>query len=141
MDAIPLIKVRDKEVMKFFFDNIITRFGIPKTLVSDNGTQFDSKAYRAFCADFGIKNVYSTPFYPHENSQVEITNKTLLDGIKKRLDKSKGRWTEELQFTVCYRNIELHLEDPPVKFFLLWHMVWMRSFLLRSFFQPSELKH
>ena len=76
--------------------NIITRFGISRTLISDNGTQFDSNLFKGFCQEYGIRNVYSTPAYPQSNGQAEISNKVLLDGIKKRLDRAKGRWAEEL---------------------------------------------
>ena len=36
------------------------KFGVPESLVSDNGLQFDSKVFRKFCNDLGIKNKYST---------------------------------------------------------------------------------
>ena len=34
--------------------------------------------------------------YPHSNGQAEATNKTILNGLKRRLDRAKGRWAEEL---------------------------------------------
>ena len=43
-----------------------------------------------------IRNVYSTPAYPQSNGQAKILNKVILDGLKKRLDRAKGRWAEEL---------------------------------------------
>ena len=76
--------------------NIVTRFGVPNTLISDNGMQFDSRAFRDFCRDLGIINRYSTPAYPQSNGQAEAVNKTILSGLKKRLDSAKGNWAEEL---------------------------------------------
>ena len=76
--------------------NTITRFGIPRSPVSDNGTQFDSKYFKNFCKGLGIRNHYSTLAYPQGNGQAEISNKVILDGLKKRLDKSKEKWVEEL---------------------------------------------
>ena len=69
---------------------------MPNSLVSDNGLQFDSKVFRAFCSNLGIKNKYSTPAYPQSNGQAEAVNKTILNGLKRRLDGAKGRWVEEL---------------------------------------------
>ena len=40
--------------------------------------------------------MYFTPAYPQSNGQVEAVNKTILNGLKKRLDGAKGRWAEEL---------------------------------------------
>ena len=65
-------------------------------LISNNGLQFDSKAFRKYCSDLGIKNRYSTPAYPHGNGQAEAVNKVIVNGLKKRLDNAKGRWVEEL---------------------------------------------
>ena len=76
--------------------NIITRFGVPHTLILDNGLQFDSKAFRRCCGELGIKNRYSTLTYPQGNGQGEATNKTIVSGLKKRLDDAKGRWVDEL---------------------------------------------
>ena len=36
------------------------------------------------------------PAYPQSNGQAEASNKTILDGIKKRLERAKGKWVEEL---------------------------------------------
>ena len=65
-------------------------------MVSDNGTQFDSNFFKNFCQELGIRNVYSTPAYSQSNDQVEISNKVVLDGLKKKLDRAKVRWVEEL---------------------------------------------
>ena len=51
-------------MLKSLWRNIVTRFRVPESLVSDNRLQFDSKAFRKFCSDLGIKNRYSTPAYP-----------------------------------------------------------------------------
>uniref|UniRef100_A0A2N9G491 Uncharacterized protein n=1 Tax=Fagus sylvatica TaxID=28930 RepID=A0A2N9G491_FAGSY len=57
---------------------------------------FTNGPFREFCEQYGIRNHFSTPAYPQANGQAESSNKTLLDGIKKRLEKAKGRWIEEL---------------------------------------------
>jgi transposase InsO family protein len=38
VEAEPLTNIRDKDSIKFVWKNIITRFEIPKTIISDNGT-------------------------------------------------------------------------------------------------------
>ena len=87
---------KDRDVTWFIWKNIVYRFGIPKTIVSDNGPQFDSRVYRDFCQELKIRNLYSTPRYPQSNGQAEASNKTLLTALKKRLDSAKGKWVEEL---------------------------------------------
>jgi transposase InsO family protein len=94
--AEPLTRITNSKSRKFVWKNIITRFGIPRCLISDNGTQFNSGPFREFCSEFGIRNYFSSPAYPQGNGQAESSNKTILNGIKKRLEKAKGRWVEEL---------------------------------------------
>ena len=95
-EAKVLANIRDVDVKKFVWRNIVTRFGVPESLVSDNKLQFDSKAFREFCGSLVIINRYSTPAYPQSNSQVEATNKAVVNGLKKRLESANGRWAEEL---------------------------------------------
>ena len=62
--AEPLANIRDADAKKFIWRNIVKRFGVPRTLISDNGLQFDSKAFRRYCCELGITNRYSTSAYP-----------------------------------------------------------------------------
>ena len=48
--------------------------------------QFDSKVFRKYCSDLGIKNRYSTPAYLQGNGQAEAVNKVIVNGLKNRLD-------------------------------------------------------
>ena len=41
-----LANIRDVDVKKFVWRNIVTRFGVPEVLILDNRLQFDSKAFR-----------------------------------------------------------------------------------------------
>ena len=92
MEVDALANIRDMDVKKFLWKNIVTRFGVPNFLISDNGLQFDSRAFREFCSDLGIKNKYSTPVYPQSNGQAKAVNKIIVNGLKKRLDGAKGKW-------------------------------------------------
>ena len=92
----PLANIRDVDVKRFVWKNIVTRFGVPHVLISDNGLQFDSKIFRKYCGELGITNRYSTPAYPQGKGQAEAVNKVIISGLKKRLDDAKGKWVEEL---------------------------------------------
>ena len=96
VEAKPLANIRDVDAKRFVWKNIVTSFGIPHTLVSDNGLQFDSKVFKRYCCDLGIKNRYSTSAYLQGNGQAEAVNKVIVNGLKKRLDDAKGKWVEEL---------------------------------------------
>ena len=81
------------------------RFDIPRSIVFDNGPQFDSRVYRNFCQELKIKNLYSTPRYPQSNGLAEASNKTLLTALKKQLDSAKGKWVDDLPVALwAYRT-------------------------------------
>ena len=72
------------------------RFGIPKRLVSDNGTQFARQQLGKLCIELGVKQVFASVEHPQTNRQVKSANRVLLRGLKRRLDKAKGTWAEEV---------------------------------------------
>ena len=56
MEAEALATITKARIRSFVWKNIICRFRIPQTIVSDNGQQFDSQGFRDFCSNLGIKN-------------------------------------------------------------------------------------
>ncbi|KAL7597421.1 hypothetical protein Lser_V15G28014 [Lactuca serriola] len=73
---------------------------IPAEIICDNGSQFISKRTRDFCTSWGVKMIMSNPVHPRANGQVESSNKIIVNNLKKRMDKKKGRWAEELPFVL-----------------------------------------
>ena len=102
------MNIKDVDARRFVWKNIVTRFGIPHTLISDNEFQFNSKAFRKYCYDLGIKNRYSIPAYLQRNEQAKAVNKVIVNELKKRLDKAKGRWVEELPHILWTNRITPH---------------------------------
>ncbi|KAL5551203.1 hypothetical protein UlMin_001379 [Ulmus minor] len=83
----------------------LCRFGVPRELVSDHGTQFENEKLQSICDRLGIKKVFSSPAHPKSNGQVEAVNKTIKQTLKKKLEKSKGAWVDELPLVLwSYRT-------------------------------------
>ena len=49
IEADAFSSIKDRDVTRFVWKNIVCRFGIPRSIVSDNGPQFDSRVYQDFC--------------------------------------------------------------------------------------------
>ena len=96
VEAEALATITKARIQNFVWKNIICRFGIPQTIISDNRRQFDSQSFRDFCSGLGNKNQFSSPGHPQANGQPEVMNRTLLKIIKAKLDDAKGAWPEEL---------------------------------------------
>ncbi|XP_077249480.1 uncharacterized protein LOC143889048 [Tasmannia lanceolata] len=85
--------------------NLVRRFGIPRVLITDNGRQFDCRNFRKLCSDLKIEQRFTSVAHPQTNGQTEVTNRILLQGIKKRLDEKAGRWADELYHVLwAYRT-------------------------------------
>ncbi|XP_074323003.1 uncharacterized protein LOC141659957 [Apium graveolens] len=72
------------------------RFGIPVVLFSDNGPQFVGSDFEAYLKELGIKHKRASVAHPQDNGQVEVTNRTILQSLEKRLEESKKTWPDEL---------------------------------------------
>ncbi|VFQ93912.1 unnamed protein product [Cuscuta campestris] len=102
-EAMATITVRQCE--KFVWKNIITRFGAPKIIVTDNCPQFRNPRFTAYLASFGIKHSKASVAYPQGNGQVENANRTIVDGLKKRLGEEGHKWLEALPHTVWAHRV------------------------------------
>ena len=60
-------------------------------IISDNETSYTSKEVATFCAKYKITHRFCTPYYPHDNGQAEISNRTILDDLCKSFNKTKGK--------------------------------------------------
>ncbi|KAK3013466.1 hypothetical protein RJ639_009774 [Escallonia herrerae] len=95
-EAEALATITEKKCEDFLWRAIVYRFGIPRVLVTDNGKQFDNPTFRNFCTNLSIEQRFTSVAHPQTNGQTEVTNRTLLQGIKKKLNGAKGLWVEEL---------------------------------------------
>ena len=83
-----------------FFTDIVYRFGVLNSIITDNGTQFTGKKFLEFCDDHYIRVDWSAVAHPQTNGQVERANGMILQGLKPRifnkLNKFGRRWLTEL---------------------------------------------
>ncbi|XXG88794.1 hypothetical protein AAC387_Pa12g0960 [Persea americana] len=109
VEAEPLSSITELDTKSFMWKNIITRFGIPRTLISDNGTQFDSNLFKSFCQEYGIRNVYSTPAYP----QIRPRSRTKCSSTELKKDSTEPKVDGQRSCRVFYGPTELLQGVPP----------------------------
>ena len=83
-------------VAKFIYEDIITRFGCPLTLISDQGTHFINKTIKTLTDQFQIDHRRSTTYHPQSNGAIEAFNKTLTSGLTKICNAHKDDWDEKI---------------------------------------------
>jgi transposase InsO family protein len=64
-------------VVCFIFDDIITRFGCPKTLMRDKGANFINKTIEALTQKFKVHHQKRMPYHPQENGTIEAFDNIL----------------------------------------------------------------
>jgi hypothetical protein len=96
VEAEPLASLTTQKAWNFLWRSVITRYGILRVLVADNGTQFDSLFFKERCRELGIALHFTSVAHPQANGQAEVTNRTILHGLKTRLTPARGAWADEL---------------------------------------------
>jgi hypothetical protein len=103
--AKPLATITSVTVQKFFWQNIVCRFGVPKAITVDNGTQFDAEALKDFCDQIGTKIHFASVRHPESNGLVERANDIIMTGIMKLIfNQPRGKWPDELIKVVWGHN-------------------------------------
>jgi transposase InsO family protein len=100
VEVIPTKRVTDSVVIDFLEDNILSRFGCPRKIVTDNAQAFKSMAMISFCQKYNIVLGHSTAYYPQGNRLAESSNKSLVNIIKKVLDENKRSWHVHLKYAL-----------------------------------------
>ncbi|KII62948.1 Transposon Ty3-I Gag-Pol polyprotein [Thelohanellus kitauei] len=79
---------------KAFISCVISRFGIPKAIHSDMGTQFESSVFQNICQYLGIKKTRTTPYHPSGNGLVERFNRVIKERIRCLLPTTSSDWDQ-----------------------------------------------
>lgn len=80
----------------FIFENIFSRFGCPKALMSDQGSHLLNSTIHKLTEEFMIHDQQSKPYHPHENGTVETFNKILEQVLTKICNVNKYNWNERV---------------------------------------------
>ncbi|XP_070002300.1 uncharacterized protein [Nicotiana sylvestris] len=81
--------VTKKVVVDFVRDRIVCRFGIPESIITDNGSNLNSDLMKAICDSFRIIHKNSIAYRPQMNGAVEATNKNIKKILRKMVEKHK----------------------------------------------------
>jgi hypothetical protein len=77
-------------------NDVIYQYGAPKELQSDLGSEFIAAVFRETCRLMGVKKIYSTPYRPSTNGQVERTNRTLGSILRLYVNSKHNNWNRLL---------------------------------------------
>jgi hypothetical protein len=99
----PITNLGAEQAVTFFTD-IVYRFEVPNSIITNNGSQFTGRKFLEFCDKFHIRVDWAAVAHPQTNGQVERANCMILQGLKPRIvdrvNKFGRKWFQELPTVV-----------------------------------------
>jgi transposase InsO family protein len=101
----PTTKTCDaRELADILLDSVVSRFGVPKSIVTDRGTLFTSAYWSELCYIARIKKRLSTAFHPQTDGQTERQNQTLIHWLRCYVDEQQSNWANLLPMAEFAHN-------------------------------------
>jgi hypothetical protein len=82
-----------KVVLKFIKHNIFSRFGVPRVIISDNGSHFNNKYMAKLLTSYGVNHKNGTAYHPQTSGQVEVSNRELKRILEKTVSSNLKDWS------------------------------------------------
>ena len=96
VEATTFLKNDANTVVGFLQRNILSRFGTPRTIISDGGSHFSNKVFEKLMNRYGIKHIMSLAYHPQTNGQAEISNTEIKKILEKTVSSSIRDWSLKL---------------------------------------------
>ena len=100
VETVPIRQTIDVIIIEFLISNIMSRFGCPRKIVTNNAKTFTSTKLFKFCSDYNIIMSHSTAYYPQGNGLAKSSSKSLVRIIKNPLEDNKKAWHAKLKFSL-----------------------------------------
>jgi len=119
-EAFAVAKLDTSTFVECLMDGIVSRFGVPERLLSDQGPNFVSALAKAFYETIGVKKLTSAAYHPQTQGLVERFNATLLGMLRMFVDETQSDWDVYLPRVLLAYRTSYHesLGDSP--FFCLF---------------------
>lgn len=106
-ESFPMPNMEAVTVAKLIVEEVITRFGVPSYIHSDQGRQYESKLFQEVCRVLNIKKTRTTPYHPQSDGMVEKFNGTLAKMLSAYVNDNQNDWDEHLPYVMmAYRCAE-----------------------------------
>ena len=96
MEAKAVNTADKKTTARLLFENIFTRFGVPRVLISDRGTHFLNDLIEELTMAYDIDHRKTTPYHPQTNVLAERVNQTIVRILRKTIQDNKRDWDSKL---------------------------------------------
>ena len=95
VEAIAIEKNDVKTMVQFIHRYIITRFGAPRCILSDEGSHLCNKVFASLLGKYNVLHAKSLPYHPQSNGQEEIQNREIKVIMEKMVNSSRKDWSKK----------------------------------------------
>lgn len=107
LEAIPLRNQEATTVASKLVERIISVFGVPLSIHSDQGSNFESEVFQELCKLLGITKTRTTPLRPQSDGMVERANRTIENMLTAFVSENQNDWDEYIYLLMlAYRSSE-----------------------------------
>ena len=96
VEAIPTRTNTHPEVLRFVTKNIFSRYGFPRAIISDGGSNFNNTHFCALLKRYEVHHHVTSPYHPQANGQVEVSNREVKNIRKKIIRPDSKDWAHKL---------------------------------------------
>ena len=100
-EAILLKYITTASIVDNFLLHWEARYGIPRSITTDRGAQFESQIWKELLNSLGTKKIRTTAYHPQSNGLVERFNKRLKEALRAHADLNGSTWLEKNCLTLC----------------------------------------
>lgn len=118
VNLFPLKDQRATSVAQCLFEEYIRQHGIPESIHTDQGRQFESDLMKQLCSKLGIEKTRTSPYHAQSDGMVERLNRTLKDQLAKYIYQNGGEWDKYLSQVELAYNSSVHSSTGYTPFFL-----------------------
>lgn len=83
-------------VVKFLRENILSRFGTPRTIISDQGTHFCNRSFEALMRRYEVLHKVANAYHPQTNGQTKLANREVKQILEKTVNPDRKDWSLRL---------------------------------------------
>jgi len=91
--AVPLKDISALDVLSAFLDTWVASYGIPDSVLSENGPQVAAVLWKGVLKALGIDTNYATPYHPQTIGQVERFHKALVMQLRHYVSDQLVMWS------------------------------------------------
>ena len=107
-EAFPMPNMEAQTVAKLIVEEVICRFGVPVSIHSDQGRQYESLLFSEVCKHLQIRKTRTTPYHPQSDGMVERFNKTLAAMLSNYVNDNHRDWDESIPFVMMAYRASQH---------------------------------